>query len=99
MRADGAAGVDVDVRAGVTVPAVPWLWIGLLSVGGVLVVPGALLVARGVHPARSGPAGPRVSAVHPTTRPIAPTPRPAPAVYRRSAPTPGIQRELAESGG
>jgi hypothetical protein len=94
MRADGSAGVDVDARAGVTVPALPWLWVGLLVLGGVLAVVGALLVALGVHRARSGPAGSVYPPYAAPPGPIAPppSPRPAPADVPQVGTTPGNER-------
>jgi hypothetical protein len=59
MRADGAAGVAVDARAGATLPGLTWLSVVLLITGGVLLVGGALLVALAVHRAhRAPPPGP-----------------------------------------
>jgi hypothetical protein len=94
MRADGSAGVDVDARAGVTVPALPWLWAGLLAAGGVLAVVGALLVALGVHRARSEPAGPvhRQHAPPPGLIAPPPSPRPAPADAPQVGTVPGSER-------
>jgi hypothetical protein len=94
MRADGSAGVDVDARAGVTVPALPWLWAGLLVLGGVLTVVGALLVALGVHRARSGSAGPVYPQYAPPPGPVVPppSPRPAPADAPQVGTTPGSER-------
>jgi hypothetical protein len=94
MRADGSAGVDVDARAGVTVPALPWLWVGLLVLGGVLAVVGALLVALGVHRARSGPAGSVYPPYAAPPGPIAPppSPRPAPADVPPVGTTPGSEQ-------
>jgi hypothetical protein len=85
MRADGAAGVDVDARAGVTVPALPWIWTALLVVGAVLAVLGALLVALAVGRARSGPAGPVHAPYGPPPSPAAgPAPWPAPPAPRQA---------------
>src|SRR3712207_8618572 len=98
MRADGAAGLDVDARAGVTVPALTGIWIGLLVTGGVLAVVGALLVALGVRQARSGPAGPGYRPYGPPQAPAAgpvappPSPRPAPADTPQVGTTPGSER-------
>ncbi|SDX31390.1 protein of unknown function [Geodermatophilus africanus] len=101
MRADGAAGVDVDARAGVTVPALPWIWSGLLVVGAVLALVGALLVALAVREARSGPAGPVYQPYGPPPAPAAgpsaappapPAPRPAPADAPQAGTTPGTER-------
>jgi hypothetical protein len=56
MRADAAAGVDVEARAGATVPGLGWLAVGLLVAGGLAMAAGALLVALAVHRAhRAGP--------------------------------------------
>ncbi len=101
MRADGAAGVDVDARAGVTVPALPWIWSGLLVVGAVMAIVGALLVALAVRSARSGPAGPvyrphgppPVPAAGPSAAPpVPPAPRAAPADAPQAGTTPGTER-------
>jgi hypothetical protein len=94
MRADGAAGVDVDARAGVTVPALPGLWAGLLVLGAVLAVAGALLLALGVHRARSDPAGPVHPRYAPPPGPLAPppSPRPAPSDASQVGTTPGGER-------
>ena len=56
MRSDGAAGVDVEARAGATVPGLGWLAAGLLVAGGLTMAGGALLVALALHRAhRAGP--------------------------------------------
>jgi hypothetical protein len=65
MRADAGAGVDVAARAGVTAPALPWLWGGLLVAGGVLLAIGVLLVALAVR--------------RPPSVPVPPAPQPWPA--------------------
>jgi hypothetical protein len=85
MRADGAAGVDVEARAGVTVPGLPWLWGGLLIAGAVLLVAGALLVGLAMHrAASSGPAGgvPAQPAPPPGPPVVPPAPRSAPPADR-----------------
>jgi hypothetical protein len=94
MRADGSAGVDVDARAGVTVPALWSLWVGLLVVGGLLAVVGALLVGIAVHRAQSGPPGPVPAQYGPPPGPAAPppSPRPAPEDTPHVDTTPGIER-------
>ncbi|SHN86170.1 hypothetical protein SAMN05660350_03891, partial [Geodermatophilus obscurus] len=101
LRADGSAGVDVDARAGVTVPALPWIWSGLLVLGGLLAVVGALLVALAVRSARSGPAGPFSAPYGPPPPPAAgplaappapPAPRHAPADAPQAGTTPGTER-------
>jgi hypothetical protein len=43
MNADGSPGVEVNADAGVSVPALPWIVVGLL-VGGALLVTGAILL-------------------------------------------------------
>ncbi|MGY1704816.1 DUF4389 domain-containing protein [Geodermatophilus sp. SYSU D00697] len=83
MRADGSAGIDVEARAGITAPGLPWLWGGLLLAGGVLALVGALLVALAVHRARSGPAG--AASAQPVPPPA---PAPAPEVPGAGAPAP-----------
>jgi hypothetical protein len=55
MRADGSAGIDVDMRVGATAPGLPWLAGGLLATGVVLGLAGALLVALAVRSAQQGP--------------------------------------------
>ena len=62
MNADGAAGVSVDASAGAKVPWLLGLGIGLivagllgLAVGGVLLVVGVVLLARGQHVDLAGP--------------------------------------------
>jgi uncharacterized protein DUF4389 len=101
MRADGAAGVEVDARVGVTAPGLPWLWGGLLVAGGVLALIGAVVVALAVRRAQSGPAGgvPAVPAAPPGPAagpsapvPAPPAPRSAPAADRPVGTTPGDDR-------
>ncbi|MBB3083625.1 DUF4389 domain-containing protein [Geodermatophilus sabuli] len=83
MRADGSAGVDVGARAGVTAPALPWLWGALLLTGAVLLVAGALLVGLAVHRAVAspGPAGGVPAPPIPPPGPpvVPPAPRSAPS--------------------
>lgn len=55
MRADGAAGIDVEARVGATAPGLPWLAGGLLGTGALLALVGGLLVGLAVHRARLGP--------------------------------------------
>jgi hypothetical protein len=55
MRADGGAGIDVDMRVGATAPGLAWLAGGLLAAGAVLALVGALLVALAVRRAQHGP--------------------------------------------
>ncbi|MCZ2860604.1 DUF4389 domain-containing protein [Blastococcus sp. VKM Ac-2987] len=72
MRADGAAGIDADVRAGATVPGLTGLAAGLLVAGGVLFAAGALLVVLAVHRARLTPPDAGTGAVPPAPAPPAP---------------------------
>jgi hypothetical protein len=65
MRADGGAGIDAEARMGATVPGLPWLAAGLLAVGAVLGMTGAVLIVLAAHRANrpaAGPAGPGVPA-------------------------------------
>jgi hypothetical protein len=57
MRADGGAAVIADVRAGATLPGLPWIAAGVLGVGVVLLVVGGLLVGLAVHRASQPPYG------------------------------------------
>jgi hypothetical protein len=57
MRADGGAGVAADVRAGATLPGLPWIAASVLGVGVVLLVIGGLLVGLAVHRASWPPYG------------------------------------------
>jgi hypothetical protein len=57
MRADGGAGVTADVRAGATLPGLPWIAGTVIAVGVVLLAIGALLVALAVHRAGQPPYG------------------------------------------
>ncbi len=53
MRADGDAGVSAEVRAGATVPALPWVAAGLVAVGAALLALGGLVVGLAVHRAQT----------------------------------------------
>jgi hypothetical protein len=68
MRADGAAGVAVDARAGATLPGLTWISVGLVIAGGVFLVMGVLLVALAVHAAHRTlpPGGPVPAAPGPS---------------------------------
>jgi hypothetical protein len=44
-NADGSAGVDVRVDFGATAPALPWLAVGLLIGGALLLIASAALIA------------------------------------------------------
>ena len=57
MRADGGAGLRADVRAGATLPGLPWIAGSILGAGVVLLVIGGLLVALAVHRAAQPPYG------------------------------------------
>ncbi|MGY1663685.1 DUF4389 domain-containing protein [Geodermatophilus sp. SYSU D00705] len=101
MRADGTAGVDVEARAGVTAPALPWLWGGLLIVGAVLLVGGAVLVALAVHRASSspGPGGVPAQPVPPPGPSVAPPgPPPAPPAPRTAPVTDQPVRDPGPAG-
>jgi Domain of unknown function (DUF4389) len=98
LRADGTAGLDVAARAGITAPALPWLWGGLLLLGAVFLVAGVLLVALAVQRAQSGPpAGvptpPGPVGGPPVPPPAMPTPRTEPAPGTPTGtPAPGTER-------
>jgi hypothetical protein len=81
LRADGSAGVDVAARAGITAPGLPWLWGGLLALGGLFLVAGVLLVVVAVQRARSAPPGSVPARPGPPSGPppAMPAPRPEPA--------------------
>ena len=55
MRADGGAGIHVDMRVGATAPGLTWLAGGLLGGGVVLGLIGTLLVVLAVRSAQQGP--------------------------------------------
>ena len=55
MRADGGAGIHVDMRVGATAPGLTWLAGGLLGAGVVLGLIGTLLVVLAVRSAQQGP--------------------------------------------
>ena len=76
MRADGTAGVAAHVRAGATVPAAPWIGVGLLALGAVLAGLGGLVIALAAHRATTPPPAPSgAPPVLPAPRgPMAPMP-------------------------
>jgi hypothetical protein len=49
MNADGRPGIDVRADAGATMPALPWIAVGLLGAGGVSMIGGALLMGMAVR--------------------------------------------------
>ncbi len=55
MRADGAAGIDAEVRVGATLPGLTWFSAVLLGIGALLALTGALLIALAVHRSRPVP--------------------------------------------
>jgi Domain of unknown function (DUF4389) len=57
MNADGSRPVNADLSAGATVPALGWVWITLLIVGGICLVLGTLLVLLAVPRRRAEPPG------------------------------------------
>jgi hypothetical protein len=48
MNADAAPGVDVRAEAGTTIPVLPWIAVGLISAGCLLLVGGVLLIVFAV---------------------------------------------------
>jgi hypothetical protein len=55
MRADGAAGVRTVVRVGATAPGLPWIAAGVLALGALFLLGGALLVGLAARAASRGP--------------------------------------------
>jgi hypothetical protein len=55
MNADGSNGVDTDVSVGAKVPAVLWIGVGLLAVGGLLAAFGAAAIYYGARKPRRAP--------------------------------------------
>lgn len=49
MNADGRSGIDVGADLGARLPAVPWIAVGLLAAGAVLLVGGSLLIAVAIR--------------------------------------------------
>jgi hypothetical protein len=62
MNADGSSGVSVDARFGARVPALRWVTIGLLVVGGLLLLLGAALFYLGARTPRPRPGAPELTA-------------------------------------
>jgi hypothetical protein len=56
MNADGRPGLDVEADLGAKFPALPWLAVGVLAAGAVLIAGGALLIAGAIRGLRAGPA-------------------------------------------
>jgi hypothetical protein len=59
MNADGQPRIDVEADLGATIPALPWIAIGVLAAGGVFLAGGALLIAGAIRDRRASSA-PRV---------------------------------------
>jgi hypothetical protein len=55
MNADGSRGVSADVATGATVPAIKWVYVGLLVGAGILLVIGVLMLLATVRRPRSAP--------------------------------------------
>jgi hypothetical protein len=53
MNADGRPGVDVRADLGARIPAAPWIAVGLLTAGAVLLAGGALVIAGAIRGRRS----------------------------------------------
>ena len=49
MNADGQPGIDVGTDLGAKVPALPWIAVGLLALGAILMAGGALLIVGAVR--------------------------------------------------
>jgi hypothetical protein len=49
MNADGRPGIDVGADLGAKVPALPWIAVGFLAVGAILMAGGALLIVGAVR--------------------------------------------------
>ncbi len=57
MNADGRPGIDVRADLGATIPALPWIAVGLLAAGAVFGAGGALVIARAIRRRRAARAG------------------------------------------
>jgi hypothetical protein len=55
MNADGRPGLDVRADLGARIPAAPWIAVGLLAAGAVLLAGGALVIAGVLRRRRSDP--------------------------------------------
>jgi hypothetical protein len=49
MNADGRPGIDVGADLGAKVPALPWIAVGFLALGAILMAGGALLIVGAVR--------------------------------------------------
>jgi hypothetical protein len=58
MNADGGPGIAVGEDLGATLPALPWVGVGVLAAGGVFLVGGALLIAGAIRERRASRAQP-----------------------------------------
>lgn len=54
MNADGGPGLRVEADLGATMPAVVWIALGLLLVGGLFLAGGVILIVGAFRAARSG---------------------------------------------
>jgi len=54
MNADGRPGIDVGADLGATLPALPWIALGLLAAGAIFLAGGGLLVAGAIRGGRRG---------------------------------------------
>ena len=57
MNADGRPGIGARADLGATIPALPWIAVGLLAAGAVFGAGGALLIAGAIRRRRASPAG------------------------------------------
>ncbi len=57
MNADGRPGIDMRADLGATIPALPWIAVGLLAAGAVFGAGGALLIAGAIRRRRASRAG------------------------------------------
>jgi hypothetical protein len=55
MNADGRPGVDVRADLGARIPAAPWIAVGLLAAGAVLLAGGSFVIAGALRRRRSDP--------------------------------------------
>lgn len=55
MNADGRPGIDVETDLGAKMPALPWIAVGVLAAGAVVLVGGALLIVGAIRRRRASP--------------------------------------------